>query len=242
MYMIIKFPEPQVTVEARLVIDKSLADGILRIAEEKGISGDLVCKAFIEAAYSEYKNPTIKLPVMPKPGNSTLILPTETQVKKNLPGPGDTASVAVAPTVAFAPVDSEKTPGKRGGAYNKLPPGKWAVKHDACIKCGSTNKKHMGKGLCTTCYFLKEPIKTQEEPKEEAQRPNSIANKYTASQLREDANIKSMVITCPFISCAHRIRFVSGTGVKWEDKEYCHRDCMQAAYDARQRALEGTGR
>lgn len=28
----------------------------------------------------------------------------------------------------------------------------WAKKHDRCINCGETSRKHMAKGLCTRCY------------------------------------------------------------------------------------------
>lgn len=30
----------------------------------------------------------------------------------------------------------------------------WSKKHAACIICGETKRKHMGKGRCTRCYFL----------------------------------------------------------------------------------------
>jgi len=33
--------------------------------------------------------------------------------------------------------------------------GKWARKYDACIDCGGTDKKHVGKGLCCNCYQLR---------------------------------------------------------------------------------------
>ena len=29
---------------------------------------------------------------------------------------------------------------------------RWAIKFDCCRKCGAINKKHAGKGLCTTCH------------------------------------------------------------------------------------------
>lgn len=32
-----------------------------------------------------------------------------------------------------------------------VPP--WHPKYDSCVKCHSKKKKHVAKGLCTTCYF-----------------------------------------------------------------------------------------
>lgn len=29
---------------------------------------------------------------------------------------------------------------------------KWSYKHDHCIKCGTCNHKHKGRGLCTSCW------------------------------------------------------------------------------------------
>ncbi len=33
-----------------------------------------------------------------------------------------------------------------------LPPGVWARHYDACVECGTTDRKHLAKGLCSTCY------------------------------------------------------------------------------------------
>ena len=29
---------------------------------------------------------------------------------------------------------------------------KWAFKHDCCVNCGTTKRKHQGRGLCVKCY------------------------------------------------------------------------------------------
>ncbi len=33
-----------------------------------------------------------------------------------------------------------------------IPAKKWAHHYDACISCGTTDKKHNGHGLCTSCF------------------------------------------------------------------------------------------
>lgn len=33
-----------------------------------------------------------------------------------------------------------------------MPPGKWARAHDACVKCGRTDRKHKAHGLCSGCW------------------------------------------------------------------------------------------
>lgn len=30
--------------------------------------------------------------------------------------------------------------------------GKWSLKADSCLECGTTKRKHLSKGLCTACY------------------------------------------------------------------------------------------
>jgi hypothetical protein len=30
---------------------------------------------------------------------------------------------------------------------------RWSLAYDACTGCGTTEKRHMGRGLCSTCYF-----------------------------------------------------------------------------------------
>lgn len=35
----------------------------------------------------------------------------------------------------------------------KKPPGAWALNYVACVRCGKSDTKHMGKGLCRRCYF-----------------------------------------------------------------------------------------
>lgn len=32
---------------------------------------------------------------------------------------------------------------------------KWSLKNDCCIECGQTRYKHIGRGLCTSCYHRK---------------------------------------------------------------------------------------
>jgi len=36
----------------------------------------------------------------------------------------------------------------------------WAKDHDSCIKCGTTDRPHKGRGLCTTCYYRQYERKT----------------------------------------------------------------------------------
>ena len=43
-----------------------------------------------------------------------------------------------------------------------LPPGAWSLGAAACMKCGTTERKHLARGLCTRCY---RPI---EKPSEES--------------------------------------------------------------------------
>lgn len=35
---------------------------------------------------------------------------------------------------------------------NKLKPGQWSKKFNACVSCNTTNDNHVGNGLCKSCY------------------------------------------------------------------------------------------
>jgi 5-methylcytosine-specific restriction endonuclease McrA len=37
-------------------------------------------------------------------------------------------------------------------ALNKKYEGRWSFKYDACIECGTTERRHQGKGLCVNCH------------------------------------------------------------------------------------------
>ncbi len=40
----------------------------------------------------------------------------------------------------------------RRGLVSHTSGNKWSMKYDKCRKCGTTKKKHVGKGLCTKCH------------------------------------------------------------------------------------------
>lgn len=43
------------------------------------------------------------------------------------------------------------SPKEHLGTHNGLN-GKWAKLFESCVACGTTKKRHLAKGLCTTCY------------------------------------------------------------------------------------------
>lgn len=43
---------------------------------------------------------------------------------------------------------SRRSKGKSGAR----PTGKWSIEHDSCIECGRNDLRHLGHGLCATCY------------------------------------------------------------------------------------------
>ena len=42
--------------------------------------------------------------------------------------------------------------GKIHGPESRGKGGRWALKHDACVECGGTERPHQGRGLCRACY------------------------------------------------------------------------------------------
>ena len=41
------------------------------------------------------------------------------------------------------------------GGMVRIKGDRWSLKFDACLGCGTKEKKHMGHGYCTTCYPVK---------------------------------------------------------------------------------------
>jgi hypothetical protein len=48
------------------------------------------------------------------------------------------------------------TPKEHRHIHLAMPPrlkGRWSYKHEACISCGTTERRHYGHGLCVRCYM-----------------------------------------------------------------------------------------
>lgn len=55
-------------------------------------------------------------------------------------------------TVEDAPATATRSSSRRGRPL--LPPGQWSRKHDRCLDCGTTERKHKAQGYCTVCYEI----------------------------------------------------------------------------------------
>src|SRR5262245_26989287 len=42
--------------------------------------------------------------------------------------------------------------GKIHGPESRGKGDHWALKHDACVECGTTERRHYARGLCSPCY------------------------------------------------------------------------------------------
>lgn len=62
---------------------------------------------------------------------------------------GDGEGVGAGNEEKEAPKAGEEKAGKDDP---EAPVKKWSRAHDKCIECGTTDKKHISKGLCQTCY------------------------------------------------------------------------------------------
>ena len=83
----------------------------------------------------------------------------------------------------------------------------WSLKFDACIKCGTTERKHMGKGKCSRCYFVKKKAPILVEVKKELPKkikkyiPLQIQEKYVEAEKQADTLVKALVRYCQNQSC-----------------------------------------
>lgn len=58
----------------------------------------------------------------------------------------------------ITPVKSQATAIRTeiGFVGDKKRSNKWSSKYDACVSCNQTDRKHLGKGYCSRCYFKRE--------------------------------------------------------------------------------------
>ena len=54
----------------------------------------------------------------------------------------------------------------------------WSKNYAACIVCGTTKKKHMSGGRCTTCYFRKDKKPLEEDPEEKRSMKTPIGTAF----------------------------------------------------------------
>jgi hypothetical protein len=52
----------------------------------------------------------------------------------------------------YVPPAAAATPSASRAHAANVPDG-WAHAHAACIECGTTKRRHYGRGFCTACYF-----------------------------------------------------------------------------------------
>lgn len=93
---------------------------------------------------------------------------------------------------------------------DKRKPKKWAKKYNACIKCGRSDRKHMGKGLCSHCYFL------QDEESELPQTPEARNEEVKIMGKHICDNPK-----CPYQPTDYREEDM----IPWGDKKFCSDVC-----------------
>jgi len=119
--------------------------------------------------------------------------------------PGTLKMVCVSCAGAPAPVVTEPAPspkapilaqwGKPGvirGNAHALLADQWSRKHPCCQQCGTTERKHAGKGLCTGCYKLTRNIGPRQEPAFQAEQTDG-----RAVALREAPRVDRATETIP---------------------------------------------
>lgn len=63
--------------------------------------------------------------------------------------------------------------------------GRFSRDHEACVQCGKSDKKHMGKGLCSRCYFKgREPGKPIRHAERTAARASAVQEKTVETPMR----------------------------------------------------------
>jgi len=67
---------------------------------------------------------------------------------------GDTADNRIENLQLMAPDEHSAHHNGRGEwPFIRKPSGRWSLKHERCVECGTTKRRHYGHGLCVNCYF-----------------------------------------------------------------------------------------
>lgn len=51
----------------------------------------------------------------------------------------------------------------------------WSMKHDACVSCGTIERKHFGFGLCQRCYHRRRVMLSKHQPDNGADKSRSVS-------------------------------------------------------------------
>ena len=106
--------------------------------------------------------------------------------------------VILTPTEHAALHAADRTAGRRALWLHE-----WSAEHAACVECGSTEREHVGKGLCSRCYFtLRSRIAGGHSPRKPA---------------------VVVVKTCP--TCEQEFSRTRGEG----EHTYCSKSCASVA-------------
>ncbi len=100
--------------------------------------------------------------------------------------------------------------------------GRWSKKFERCQGCGTTEKRHMGGGYCTSCYF-KKPEKTQSASEEKPAGREIV--KPTSQKLKRSVCQNS---NCPYVPSDYRPQdMVTGKS----GQKYCCDECRAEVGD-----------
>lgn len=106
----------------------------------------------------------------------------------------------------------------------------WSEKYDRCQDCGSDEKRHLGRGFCSSCYF-----KVKNKPA--SKRTYVSSEKKKAGRILEDTveknwpraeTLPASQVYCQYANCPNKGRgFDKGTMLKKDDLYFCSEECRQ---------------
>lgn len=95
---------------------------------------------------------------------------------------------------------------------------RWSKKYAACIICGTTKRRHMGKGRCTKCYFIKDEEIVDGKHIEETTQPTTEIQNIAEEKMYHCANLK----------CHSRDELIPGSRMcDYKDKKMCSLVCVE---------------
>jgi hypothetical protein len=138
-------------------------------------------------------------------------------------------------------------------AKNQLEETEWSALHDACVGCNTTERKHIGRGLCSKCYYHEKKVEQSQKvvkklPKDWYKKENleikedepikedlpqkskkqTIEERHIEMGKEKDEKIKSLVAFCQNEGCSKpENKYIKGTGIEYKILDTIYNFCSE---------------
>lgn len=142
-------------------------------------------------------------------GDDWPVLPTCSQCAAEI-GPGQhyavppgtirvlCATCAALPLPTADPTPQRPRPTQDPPPGTPLPAGRWSLKYERCLECGTTEERHAGRGLCQRCYQRDDQRRRRERQRAgDAVKAQTSGSSHQIDESRQEEDVAAKAQTVP---------------------------------------------